>query len=79
MHLPNSAGQFGRLPLFWVAPFAQGCPSVLEPYIEQLLERLRYINQVCPADARPLKAQLRAAIAFIAVEHRGLLQAFAES
>lgn len=48
-------------------------------YIEQLLGRLRYINQVCPADARPLKIQLGGTLPFVPFEYRAFLKVFVDS
>jgi hypothetical protein len=48
-------------------------------YIEQLLGRLRYINQVCPADARPLKLQLDSTLPFVPFEYRTSLKVFVDS
>src|ERR1039458_87400 len=45
-------------------------------YIEQLLGRLRYVNGVSTADARPLQRQLAAAMPFIPKEHQPPLRTF---
>jgi hypothetical protein len=51
----------------------------LGAYAEQLLGRLRYINQVCPVDAQPLKIQLSKALLLIPPPYRAGFQTFLQS
>jgi RNA-directed DNA polymerase len=50
-----------------------------DAYSEQLLGRLRYINQVCPRDAQPLRNQLLKTMPFISQAYRAGFLAFLQS